>query len=109
MTAKAVRHARGELVEPSVVEMPRARLVGGIPNSVLGLAFYVLMIPAAWFLSVPVVYDTAFVASLAAAAVSVYLAYSLLFITRMPCPYCWTGHVVNWSLLVLIIAARPLK
>jgi len=109
MTAKAVRHARGELVEPSVVGQPRARLVGGIPNSVLGLAFYGLMIPAAWFLSVPAVYEAAFIASVAAAAVSVYLAYSLLFITRMPCPFCWTGHVVNWSLLVLVIASRPLR
>src|SRR5215467_8850387 len=109
MTAKAARHARGELQEPSVVGQPRSRLLGGIPNSVLGLAFYGLMIPAAWFLSVPAVYDAAFVACIVAAGVSVYLGYSLLFMTRMPCPFCWTGHVVNWSLLVMIIAARPLR
>jgi hypothetical protein len=28
----------------------------------------------------------------------------LLFITRMPCAFCWTGHAVNWSLLALLIA-----
>ena len=38
----------------------------------------------------------------AAAAFSAYLAYSLLVVTRMSCTYCWTGHVVNWSLIVLV-------
>jgi uncharacterized membrane protein len=33
-----------------------------------------------------------------AAATSVYLAYSLLYVTKRACPYCWAGHVVNWLL-----------
>jgi uncharacterized membrane protein len=41
---------------------------------------------------------------LGAAAASVALAYSLLFITRRACPYCWTSHVVNWMLLGLCLA-----
>ena len=105
MTNRAARHARGELTEPSVVAQPRAR-VGGIPNSVLGLLFYALMLPAAWLLAVPAIYVAALVASILAAAFSAYLAFSLLFITRMPCPMCWTGHIVNWSVLALLIAAR---
>jgi uncharacterized membrane protein len=106
MTAKAAQHARGELTEPSVVQRPAARVIAGIPNSVFGIAYYGFLFGAAWLLRVPIVYDVAIIASLAAAALSLYLAYSLLFITRMPCAFCWTGHVVNWSLTALLIAAR---
>jgi len=104
MQGKANRDARGELTEPSVVQQPRARVFGGVPNASFGIAYYALLLIAAWFLATPVVYDAALVAAVLAAALSVYLAYSLLFITRMPCPFCWTGHVVNWLLLGLLIA-----
>jgi uncharacterized membrane protein len=108
MTSKAARYARGELTVPSVVQQPRARAIGGIPNSVFGIAYYSLLFFAAWFLHEPFVYDAALVASLAATALSLYLAYSLLFVTRMPCVLCWTGHIINWALTALLIAARPL-
>jgi uncharacterized membrane protein len=104
MQGKANRYARGELAELSVVQQPRARVFGGVANSSFGIAYYSLMLIAAWFLRTPLVYDAALVASILAAALSVYLAYSLLFITRMPCPFCWTGHAVNWMLLLLLIA-----
>lgn len=107
MTAKAVRHARGELTEPSVVQRPPARALGGVPNSIFGITYYSLLFVAAWWLQVPLVHDAALVASLAATAFSLYLAYSLLFVTRMPCVFCWTGHIVNWTLTALLIAARP--
>jgi uncharacterized membrane protein len=107
MTAKALRYARGELTEPSVVQQPPARAIGGIPNSVFGITYYCLLFVAAWLLRVPLVYDAALVASIAAAALSLYLAYSLLFVTRMRCVFCWTGHIVNWTLVALLIAARP--
>ena len=107
MTAKAARYARGELTEPSVVQRPAARAIGGISNSVFGIAYYCLLLAAAWLLHVPVVYDVALVASLAAAALSLYLAYSLIFVTRMRCVFCWTGHVVNWLLLAVFIVGRP--
>jgi uncharacterized membrane protein len=32
--------------------------------------------------------------------------YSLLFRTRMPCPYCWTGHALNVALFALVLAER---
>jgi uncharacterized membrane protein len=38
-----------------------------------------------------------------AAITSAVLAYSLLFITKLPCPYCWTAHAVNWMMLVMIL------
>jgi uncharacterized membrane protein len=107
MTAKAARYARGELTAPSVVQQPRARAIGGVPNSIFGIAYYCSLFFAAWFLHVPFVYDAALVASLAATLFSLYLAYNLLFVTRMPCVLCWTGHIVNWSLTALLIAARP--
>jgi uncharacterized membrane protein len=44
------------------------------------------------------------VAALMAAGVSVVLAYSLLFVTKMPCVYCWTSHAVNWMLAVGVAA-----
>ena len=103
MQGKANRFARGELDEPSVVARPQARAVAGIPNSAFGISYYVLLGVAAWLLGTPLVYDIALVAAIAAAAFSIFLAYSLLFITRMPCLFCWTGHVVNWSLLALLV------
>jgi uncharacterized membrane protein len=107
MTAKAARYARGELAEPSVVQQPPARAIGGIPNSAFGIAYYCLLFMAAWWLRVPLVHDAALIASLAATAFSLYLGYSLLFVTRMPCVFCWTGHIVNWTLTALLIATRP--
>jgi len=107
MARKARRAARGELAEPSVVESPRARVAGRIPNAVLGLAYYAALALAVPLLGVPGVWWAALAAALGAAAFSAYLAYSLLFVTRMPCVYCWTSHAVNWTLAALLLA-RPL-
>lgn len=108
MQTKADQAARGELREASVVHTPRARIFGRVPNSTFGIAYYVLLAIAAFFLWIPAVRIAAIAAASFAAATSAYLAYSLLFVTRMPCVNCWTGHVVNWTLLALalIIAVR---
>lgn len=105
MQHKAALAARGGLSEPSVVQSPRARITG-IPNSTFGLAFYPALFVAAWFLDSTAVWIAALVAAALATAVSIYLAYSLLFVTRMPCAYCWTGHIVNWLLLATLIVRR---
>lgn len=107
MAAKARRARLGQLAEPSVVESSRARAVGGVPNSLLGLGYYAGLAVAVPFLSYPLVWWLAAVAAVAAGALSAYLAYSLLFVTRMPCPYCWTGHAVNWGLVALLVLVRP--
>ena len=104
MQAKAVRARRGTIAEPSVVQTPRATVLGRVPNSAIGIAYYALLAIAAFFLDVPAVRLGAVAAATLAAAMSVYLAYSLLFVTRMPCANCWTGHVVNWLLLALLLA-----
>jgi uncharacterized membrane protein len=108
MTNKSLRAARGEVRGPSVVKSPRAKLFGGVPNSVFGLAYYVGLLASLAFLGRPIVWGLALAAALLAAGTSAYLAYSLLFKTRQPCPFCWTSHVANWSLLlILLFAFRP--
>jgi uncharacterized membrane protein len=102
MARKTRRAARGELTEPSVVQTSRARALGGVPNAAFGLAYYAALAIATPFLTYRPVFWLAFGAAVAAAAFSAYLAYSLLVVTRMSCTYCWTGHVVNWSLIVLV-------
>ncbi|MEO9169565.1 MAG: vitamin K epoxide reductase family protein [Candidatus Baltobacteraceae bacterium] len=98
MLRKTKRAQRGELQEPSVVETPRARLFGGVPNALLGLLYYPAFAAAVWIASEPWELGALLAVSGGVALVSVVLAYSLLFITRMPCVYCWSAHVVNWSL-----------
>jgi uncharacterized membrane protein len=108
MANKSWRAARGEVRGPSVVKSPRAKLFGGLPNSIVGLAYYLGPVASLGFLDRPVVWDAALAAALAAAGTSLYLAYSLLFQTRRPCPYCWASHVVNWLLLlILLFGLRP--
>jgi uncharacterized membrane protein len=103
MLAKTRRAERGLLQEASVVQLPAARLYGGVPNALLGALYYPALVLAVWFghgriVSFIVLSIVAF-----AALTSAVLAYSLLFVTKRPCPYCWTGHAVNWALLVTIL------
>jgi len=101
MAGKARRAARGELKEPSVVQTPAARLVGRVPNAVFGL-FYYPCVALAVALPIALAHRLALFASLLAAAMSLVLAYSLLFRTKRPCPYCWTAHAINWVLPFLL-------
>lgn len=105
MLRKQLRGERGQLTEPSVVLTPRARLVG-VPNALLGVLFYLGLAVAVPFLHYPLVHAVALAASVVAAAASVVLAYSLLFVTRMPCVFCWTSHVINWIVLAVLALHR---
>jgi uncharacterized membrane protein len=103
MLAKTRRAERGELTEPSVVQTPQARLFGGVPNAALGSLYYPLLAVAIWFVG-PGPFGLAVLAvTLLAAGTSLVLSFSLLFVTRRPCPYCWTGHGVNWALALLTL------
>lgn len=106
MQQKSARAQAGELREKSVVQTPRAHVFGNVQNSAIGLAYYGALAAASFFLAVPIVHTLSLLAAILAAATSIYLAYSLLFVTRMECVYCWTSHVVNWSLLALFLIAR---
>jgi uncharacterized membrane protein len=102
MLGKTYRAARGRLAEPSVVQTPRARLYGGVPNALLGAAYYLCLGVGVWFARSPAAMAVAAAAVAFAAVTSVLLAYSLLYVTRRPCPYCWTAHAINWSLAVVV-------
>jgi uncharacterized membrane protein len=102
MHLKAEADRRGELRDRSVVQSPRARLFGGIDNAMVGLAYYPAIAIASFFFTVPPVRFSALVASSAAMAVSVYLLYSLFFITKMRCTNCVLANAANiliWCLL----------
>ncbi len=107
MYRKARLAARGALREPGVVETARARAIGGIPNAAFGIVYYPLVALAMLWFHVSGVWALTAAASVAAAAFSLYLAYSLLFVTKRWCPYCWLGHLVNWALPFLLAASRP--
>lgn len=89
-----------------LLQTREARLVG-IPNSVLGLAYYPLVFGSAllghrgdrtWL-------EVGLGSAVAAALLSAYLAWALRFRLRTPCPLCYLAHIVNFLLLVLLAIA----
>ena len=96
----------GEKTCAAVVFTPRARLFG-VPNSVLGQAYYVCLLAgvaagrlwADWFWP-------ALVVSLLTVVVGIYLTYSLLFWTKIPCKLCFTSHGINAVIFVLLAVSR---
>jgi uncharacterized membrane protein len=102
MLSKSVRAARGLLAEASVVQTERAALFFGMPNSLIGLLYYAALAAVSWLARDTLLLAFAVAAAWFAAATSLYLAFSLLFVTRRSCPYCWTAHVVNWALLAAV-------
>src|SRR5687768_9298045 len=78
---------------------PRARLLG-VPNALLGVMLYVLLAIGLvmkwpdWLL---------FVMTLPAVAMSAFLGWSLLS-RGLQCRICWTGHVANAVLAILLAA-----
>ncbi len=100
MLSKSLQAARGEVPGPSVVKSRRAHLYG-VPNLLVGAIYYPLLATSIWFVHGGVARIAVVAAVLFAAITSLALAYSLLFVTRRGCPYCWTAHAVNWSLLIL--------
>lgn len=102
MLRKSLLEARGQLEEPSVVQTPRAKLFGGIPNALIGTLYYPAIAAVSWTVASQPILWCAIAAAAFAALTSAYLAYSLLFITKRSCPYCWTAHTVNWALLASV-------
>ena len=89
----------------TVVETRYAR-VFRVPNSLLGIVFYVAV--ASWTLTERIVHARWLAwALIAASAVAVtlgfYLIYALRRILHTDCPLCYTAHAINAALLVLLI------
>ena len=102
MWRKSIRAKHGEVKGPSVVKSPRSRLFAGLPNAMFGTLYYVGVLAVTWLAHSRIFFILAELAALFAAATSVYLAYSLLYVTKKWCPYCWTAHAVNWSLAFVL-------
>jgi uncharacterized membrane protein len=101
MLRKSRLAERGAIDGPSVVKEPHARLFFGVPNSLFGSVYFPFVVAGVWLFP-PALRWFVVAAVAAAAATSLFLAFSLLFITKRECPYCWTSHVVNVLLLVLV-------
>ena len=82
----------------TVLGTPRAKLFG-VPNSAFGIVLYAYLILNLFF-SFPLL--LALIVLGLAVVRSVYLAYSLLFVTKIPCPLCFTTHVINLILFLII-------
>ena len=82
-----------------VLETPRAKLFG-IPNSVYGIGIYLYLIHL--FLGMPLWWELGTFLTGIAVLRSLYLAYSLLFVTRIPCPLCFTSHAINLILFIYL-------
>ena len=88
----------------SIVFTPQAR-VFGLPNSVLGMVFYAAVLGGTpvglldrqpiWLLFIG--------ASVVSVALGLYLAYSLLFVVKVPCKLCFTAHGINMVILVILL------
>ena len=102
MLRKSALDAQGRLTEPSVVQSPRAKLFAGVPNSFIGLLYYPSVLAVSWLAHARVLFILALAASILAAAVSIFLAYSLLYVTKRSCPYCFTAQAVNLALVIVL-------
>ena len=102
MLRKSVLDEQGRLTEPSVVQTPRAKLFAGVPNSFIGLLYYPSLTAVSWLAHSRLPLEAALAAALLAAGVSLFLAYSLLFVTKRQCPYCFLAHAVNLALVAAV-------
>ena len=94
----------GERTCSSIVFTPRARVLG-LPNSVLGQIFYLALmagIMGDFIFSLPLFYFY-LAGSLLTVVLGVYLTYSLLFLTRVPCKLCFTSHGINLVIFILLL------
>ncbi|HXG37153.1 MAG TPA: vitamin K epoxide reductase family protein [Bacteroidota bacterium] len=77
--------------------------VFGVPNFSLGLIFYLTMIIAN---ALPELMEKAYLLLVAAAgfsvATSLFLSYSLLFRLKARCVLCFTSHVLNFLIFLLL-------
>lgn len=91
----------------TVVQTPYAR-VFTVPNSLLGIVYYVLLI--LWTMagsSLPALRWALLGASVGAVVLGFYLIYSLRRKLYTHCPLCYAAHAINAILLVLLVVARP--
>lgn len=84
-----------------------ARLVGNVPNSALGFAFYIGVGASALAYALgyvlPVWWNYGLVvAAVCAVAMSIYLFHHLIFVRKTTCIPCFIGQAINLVLLLLL-------
>lgn len=110
--------AREESSCVTVVRTPYGSVLG-VPNSLLGIVYYVLLLvwamagqsTAFGFQIGMTAYSITFIdLMIAVGAVTValgfYLVYALRKILGIDCPFCYAAHAINLALLVLLIISR---
>lgn len=92
----------------SVIFTPNAR-VFGVPNSLLGQAYYLVLLiaTASGLFDHAYVWGALLLASAGSVCLAVYLSYSLLFLLRLPCPLCFTSHGINITICILLLTSPP--
>ena len=97
----------GEKTCATIVFTPRAR-VFGVPNSVLAQLFYPFIAAGTLegFLFTFPIFHFSLLASLVTVLLGLFLTYSLLFLTRVPCVLCFTSHGINAVIFVLLLLEK---
>ncbi|HYQ87875.1 MAG TPA: vitamin K epoxide reductase family protein [Bacteroidota bacterium] len=90
----------------SIVDSPQARLFG-VPNSLLGIAYYLGVLFAAIGGGLPsaVFYSGLLALSICTVLIGMYLIYSLLAVLKVRCVLCFTGHILNLLILLFLLAS----
>ena len=88
----------------SIVFTPQARVFGP-PNSVLGQIYYLWLLLGVGTgrLDQPGVLAVSGLASLLSVGLAAYLSYQLVYVTRVPCPLCFTAHGINTVICALLL------
>lgn len=89
----------------TVVQTPYAR-VFGLPNSLLGIAYYLVVL--AWELAGPADVPRWFIGLVLAASVATvllgfYLVYALRRKLHTHCPLCIAAHAINLGIFILLL------
>ena len=88
-----------------IIRTPDARIFG-LPNFVLGLLYYTALIAvniASSTQAHELLYQLLSAVSVGTVLLGVYLTYSLLFKLKTNCVLCFTSHIVNAVIMILLI------
>ncbi len=84
-----------------VIRHPDARL-SGLPNSVLGIGFYALVMLVGFGVDGTVLFLLVKWIAWVTVLLAVYLVYSLFFRVKVVCPLCLVSHAVSVVIAVLL-------
>ncbi|HWN83050.1 MAG TPA: vitamin K epoxide reductase family protein [Candidatus Udaeobacter sp.] len=89
-----------------ILDTSEARIFG-LPNSVLGIGYYLALLGAAVAAPLPETLRTVLVAvAWGTVGLGAYLVYRLVWGLRVPCILCFTAHGLNLGLALLVTYGR---